>query len=77
MDYDNIVDSILSMLDGDARATIGICSRSVQTSKYVHYLQDVWQALAAEFADVEDKDAFAEEESIAEEEMDTEDALPS
>lgn len=50
VDCDDIVDSLLRFLDGNSQATIGLCERPIQTSIYVHYLQDVSQAVVAELA---------------------------
>ena len=63
VDCDDIVDSILNILDGKSQTTIGLCNRPIQTSRYIHYLQDVWQAVATELAKAsEDEDDVAEEE---------------
>ena len=49
VDHDDIVDSILYMLDGKSHATLGLDSRPIQLSRYLSSLQDVLQAVAEEY----------------------------
>lgn len=51
VDDDEVMDSILYMLDGTSQATLGLCSRPIQTPEYVSYLRDMLQEAAAEYAE--------------------------
>ena len=63
VDYDDVIDAILSVLDGKPETTIGLCNRIVQVSTYVYRLAEVWQAVTSELAVIsEDEDAITEEE---------------
>ena len=63
VDYDDVVDSILSILDGKPETTVGLCNRIVQASDYVHWLREVWRAVPQKLAVVsEDEDAITEVE---------------
>ena len=71
--HDDVVDSILSMLDGEPQTTIGLSNIPIRTSKFVHYLQEVWQASAVHFATASANIYNATEEAVdAEEEIDAE-----
>ena len=54
VDHEEVVESILYMLDGTSQATLGLCSRPIQTSEYVSYLRDILQKAAAEYSKGED-----------------------
>ena len=51
VDHDEVVESIFCMLDGTSKATLGLCSRPVQTSGYVSYLRDILQKAAAVYGE--------------------------
>ena len=84
VDYDDVIDSILSMLDCKPETTIGLCNRIIQASEYVYYLGEVWQAVLPDLAiastdedDImEDEDAIMEDEdATTEEEEDDDEAV--
>lgn len=62
VDYDNIVDSILSLLANKVTVSIGLCSLPIEKSEYIHCLKNVLQAIVADCANVpENQDSDAEE----------------
>ena len=68
VDHDEVVESILYMLDGTSQATLGLCSRPIQTSEYVSYLRDMLQKAAAEYGERSQGEGAATEEDESEDE---------
>ena len=60
VEEEDLLHSILDMFDGSTQATIGLTDRPIETSKYLHYLKDIWEAVVARFADASEDEGVSE-----------------